>query len=73
MRELGHRNLAFDQDAGLAALDKLIEPAEADLLTLLATWPEVYIATTTVISFWWTMMPCDKHVSVFCLRCVKSS
>ena len=41
MRELGHRNLAFDQDAGLAALDKLIEPAEADLLTLLATWPEL--------------------------------
>lgn len=41
MRELKHRELAFDQAAGLAALDQLVEPAESELLTLLATWPEL--------------------------------
>jgi len=41
MRELEKRGLGFDVETGLAALDRLVEPAETDLMTLLATWPEV--------------------------------
>ncbi len=41
MRELDNKGLSFDQAAGLATLDRLVEPQEADLLTLLATWPEL--------------------------------
>jgi len=41
MRERDKRGLSFDLDAGLAALDRLVEPAETDLMTLLATWPEI--------------------------------
>lgn len=41
MRQLEQRNLAFDQGAGLAALGRLGESAESDLMTQLATYPEV--------------------------------
>jgi len=41
MRELDKRGLEFDIDSGLAVLDRLVEPAEGELMTLLATWPEV--------------------------------
>ena len=41
MRQLEQRNLAFDQVAGLAALGRLGETAETDLMTLLATYPEL--------------------------------
>jgi len=40
-RQLAQRGLTFDQSAGLAALARLQEPAESDLMTLLATWPEL--------------------------------
>ena len=40
-RQLGQRGLAFDREAGLAALGRLEEPAEEALATLLATWPEL--------------------------------
>ena len=40
-RQLGQRGLAFDRQAGLAALGRLTEPAESELATLLATWPEL--------------------------------
>jgi len=40
-RQLGQRGLAFDRAAGLAALDRLTETSEAELLTKLATWPEL--------------------------------
>ncbi|MFK7859989.1 MAG: arginine--tRNA ligase [Granulosicoccus sp.] len=41
MRQLEQRNLAFDQAAGLAALGRLTETAETDLMTQLATYPEL--------------------------------
>jgi len=41
MRQLEQRNLAFDQGAGLAALGRLNETAETELMTLLATYPEL--------------------------------
>jgi len=40
-RRLGQQNLPFDQAAGLGALARLVEPAETELMTLLATWPEL--------------------------------
>jgi len=40
-RRLGQQNLPFDQAAGLAAVSRLVEPAETELMTLLATWPEL--------------------------------
>lgn len=40
-RQLGQRGLAFDRAAGLAALDRLVETAETELVTKLATWPEL--------------------------------
>lgn len=40
-RQLAQRGLAFDRSAGLAAVGRLQEPAERDLMTLLATWPEL--------------------------------
>ena len=40
-RRLGQQDLPFDKAAGLAALSRLVEPAEAELMTLLATWPEL--------------------------------
>lgn len=40
-REAGHRGLAVDVPAGLAALDRLTETAETELMTRLAEWPEV--------------------------------
>ena len=41
MRQLEQRDLAYDQSAGLAALGRLGETAETDLMTLLATYPEL--------------------------------
>lgn len=41
MRQLEQRNLDYDQAAGLAALGRLNEEAEADLMTQLATYPEL--------------------------------
>lgn len=41
MRQLKQRELAFDLDAGLAALSRLDQSAETDLMTLLATYPEL--------------------------------
>lgn len=43
MRQLKQKELVFDQAAGLAALGRLNEQAEADLLTLLATYPELLV------------------------------
>ena len=43
MRQLKQKELEFDQAAGLAALSRLNEQAEADLLTLLATYPELLV------------------------------
>ena len=43
MRQLKQKELEFDQAAGLAALSRLSEQAEADLLTLLATYPELLV------------------------------
>lgn len=40
-RQLEQRTMLHDLEAGRAALDRLQEPEEADLLTLLATWPEI--------------------------------
>ncbi len=40
-REAGHRGLTVDTAAGLAALDRLTEAAETELMTRLAEWPEV--------------------------------
>jgi len=41
LRELGHKNLEFDQQAGLASLALLDTAEDAELLTLLAKYPEV--------------------------------
>ncbi len=41
MRQLEQRNLHFDQSIGLAALSRLTETAETELMTLLATFPEL--------------------------------
>ena len=41
MRQLEQRELHFDQAAGLAALHRLSESSETELLTLLATYPEL--------------------------------
>ncbi|NND92490.1 MAG: arginine--tRNA ligase [Granulosicoccus sp.] len=41
MRQLEQRGLSFDQASGLAALERLVETAETELMTLLATYPEV--------------------------------
>jgi len=41
LRRCEQLGLAYDQQAGLAALDLLTEPEEADLLTQLATYPEL--------------------------------
>ena len=40
-RRLGQQNLPFDRAAGLTAVSRLVEPAETELMTLLATWPEL--------------------------------
>ncbi len=40
-RELGHKNLEFDSEAGLASLALLDTAEEAELLTLLNKYPEV--------------------------------
>ena len=40
-RQLEQRGLSHNVEQGGAALDRLQEPEEAELLTLLATWPEV--------------------------------
>ena len=41
MRQLEQRNLTYDQAAGLAAMGRLTETAETDLMTQLATYPEL--------------------------------
>ncbi len=41
MRQMDQRGLTHDLTAGRAALDRLQEPEEVELLTLLATWPEI--------------------------------
>jgi len=41
MRQLKQRELKFDREAGLAALSRLGETAETELMTLLATYPEL--------------------------------
>ena len=41
MRQLDQRALAFDQAAGLAALNRLTETAETELMTHLAVYPEL--------------------------------
>ncbi|MFK8080139.1 MAG: arginine--tRNA ligase [Granulosicoccus sp.] len=41
MRQLEQRKLVFDKAAGLAALGRLTETAETDLMTQLATYPEL--------------------------------
>lgn len=41
MRQLKQRNLSYDQAQGLASLDRLITPEEAELMTLLGTYPEL--------------------------------
>jgi len=41
MRRCEQLGLSYSQEAGLAALDQLKEPEEADLMTLLATYPEL--------------------------------
>lgn len=41
MRQLDQRKMSFDQAAGLAALGRLEESAETELMTLLATYPEM--------------------------------
>ena len=41
MRQLEQRELQFDKAAGLAALHRLSESSETELLTLLATYPEL--------------------------------
>lgn len=43
MRQLEQRQLVFDSQAGLAALGRLSETAESELMTLLATYPELMI------------------------------
>lgn len=40
-RQMEQRKLAFDQPAGLAALGRLTESTETELMTLLATYPEL--------------------------------
>ncbi|MFZ5604216.1 MAG: DALR anticodon-binding domain-containing protein, partial [Pseudomonadota bacterium] len=40
VRELGERGLSYDQEAGLAALADLPEPAVEDLLKRIAAWPD---------------------------------
>jgi len=41
LRQLDQRQLTHDNAAGLAALERLSEPEEAELMTLLAKWPEI--------------------------------
>ncbi len=41
MRQLDQRRLTFDQETGLAALSRLGETAETNLMTLLAGYPEL--------------------------------
>ncbi len=41
MRQLEQRGLAFDQAAGLVGIGRLSETAEVELMTLLATYPEL--------------------------------
>ncbi len=41
MRQLEQRGLVFDQAAGLAGIGRLGETAETELMTLLATYPEL--------------------------------
>ena len=41
MRQLQQRNLSFDQAKGLAGLARLTESNETELMTLLATYPEL--------------------------------
>lgn len=41
MRQLEQRGLVFDQGAGLAGIGRLGETAETELMTLLATYPEL--------------------------------
>ena len=41
MRQLDQRELTFDQETGLAALSRLGETAETNLMTLLASYPEL--------------------------------
>lgn len=43
MRQLEQRGLSFDQQSGLAALHRLEENAESDLMTLLAKYPELML------------------------------
>jgi len=40
-RQLEQRTMTHNVSAGQAALDRLDQPEEAELLTLLATWPEI--------------------------------
>lgn len=40
-RQMEQRNLVFDQASGLAALARLTESSEVELMTLLATYPEL--------------------------------
>jgi arginyl-tRNA synthetase len=40
-RQMEQRNLAFDQEAGLAALSRLTQSTETELMTLLSTYPEL--------------------------------
>jgi arginyl-tRNA synthetase len=41
VRQLNQRRLEFDQQAGLGALDLLVQPAELELMTKLAIYPEI--------------------------------
>ncbi|WP_088915961.1 arginine--tRNA ligase [Granulosicoccus antarcticus] len=41
MRQLDQRQLVFDQAAGLAAIGRLSETSETELMTLLATYPDL--------------------------------
>ena len=40
-RQLRQRELTFERETGLASLGRLDQPAETELATLLATWPEL--------------------------------
>ncbi|MFT4729139.1 MAG: arginyl-tRNA synthetase [Granulosicoccus sp.] len=40
-RQMEQRNLVFDQEVGLAALGRLTQSTETELMTLLATYPEL--------------------------------
>ncbi|PIE36830.1 MAG: arginine--tRNA ligase [Gammaproteobacteria bacterium] len=41
LRQLEQRGLAWNREAGLRSLARLVEPQESELMTLLAYWPEV--------------------------------